>query len=157
MSIQGSINQAIGSVGQTAAISKALKQQDPEYQKQKAKEAEASDIQTQREAVEAANKQVVESAGGYGNLVQKAIDRPDSPEATTAREIAGKQAELDKRAFYNEPTESSYKRMKYSSIESQTLNKMYDAQKQRKANMQAIEQQQAKAEQKTMILTNINR
>ena len=45
MSIQSSISGAIGAVGTTVAVGKALKQSDPEYQKKKQKELELQEVE----------------------------------------------------------------------------------------------------------------
>lgn len=155
MSIQGAINQAIGTAGQTAAITKVLKTQDPEYQEQKAKEQEQRDIESHLKTNQAVQQELSKQAHKQGKS-ELELAGSTSEAGNLYRELQGEELELSKRALYNNPTPDALRNYARNAVEYKAAQARYDKQRQMQANKNATSQAQAKVEQKQAILTNIN-
>ena len=144
MSIQASISGAIGAVGTTVAVGKALKQSDPEYQRKKQKELELQEINNE---VDKITEQI--KASGL-----KPGEEKTEFEKAWIRALSDKAKDLGRRQFEADPTVENFERMKRAS----DISKMaYTTAKQNRANNLAAEQAKAKALQKQTILTNIGK
>lgn len=144
MSIQSSISGAIGAVGTTVAVGKALKQSDPEYQRKKQKELELQEINNE---VDRITEQIKASGLKPGENMTEF-------EKAWIRSLSDKAKDLGRRQFEADPTLENFERMQRAS----DINKMaYTTAKQKRANNLAAEQAKAKAQQKQTILTNIGK
>ena len=144
MSIQASISGAIGAVGTTVAVGKALKQSDPEYQRKKQKELELQEINNE---VDKLTEQIKASGLKPGEVKTKF-------EKDWIRSLSDKLEDLGRRQFEADPSLENFDRMKRAS----EISKMaYTTTKQKRANNLAAEQAKAKAQQKQTILTNIGK
>ena len=144
MSIQSSISGAIGAVGTTVAVGKALKQSDPEYQRKKQKELELQEINNE---VDRITEQIKASGLIPGEKMTEF-------EKAWIRSLSDKAKDLGRRQFEADPTLENFERMQRAS----EISKMaYTTAKQKRANNLATEQAKAKAQQKQTILTNIGK
>lgn len=144
MSIQSSISGAIGAVGTTVAVGKALKQSDPEYQRKKQKELELQEVNNE---VDRITEQI--NASGL-----KPGETKTDFEKAWIRSLSDKLKDLGRRQFEADPSLENFERMQRAS----EISKMaYTTEKQQKANNLAAEQAKAKALQKQTILTNIGK
>ena len=144
MSIQSSICGAIGAVGTTVAVGKALKQSDPEYQRKKQKELELQEINNE---VDRITEQI--KASGL-----KPGEEKTEFEKAWIRSLSDKAKDLGRRQFEADPSLENFERMQRAS----EISKMaYTTAKQKRANNLAAEQAKAKAQQKQTILTNIGK
>lgn len=144
MSIQSSISGAIGAVGTTVAVGKALKQSDPEYQRKKQKELELQEINNE---VDRITEQIKASGLIPGEKMTEF-------EKAWIRSLSDKVKDLGRRQFEADPTLENFERMQRAS----EISKMaYTTAKQKRANNLAAEQAKAKALQKQTILTNIGK
>ena len=144
MSIQSSISGAIGAVGTTVAVGKALKQSDPEYQRKKQKEIELQEVEKE---VDKLTEQI--KASGL-----KPGETKTEFEKAWIRSLSDKLKDLGRRQFEADPSLENFERMQRAS----EISKMaYTTEKQKRANNLASEQAKAKALQKQTILTNIGK
>lgn len=144
MSIQSSISGAIGAVGTTVAVGKALKQSDPEYQRKKQKELELQEINNE---VDRITEQIKASGLIPGEKMTEF-------EKAWIRSLSDKVKDLGRRQFEADPTLENFERMQRAS----EISKMaYTTAKQKRANNLAAEQAKAKTLQKQTILTNIGK
>lgn len=144
MSIQSSISGAIGAVGTTVAVGKALKQSDPEYQRKKQKEMELQEVEKE---VDKLTEQI--KASGL-----KPGETKTEFEKAWIRSLSDKLKDLGRRQFEADPSLENFGRMQRAS----EISKMaYTTDKQKRANNLATEQAKAKALQKQTILTNIGK
>ena len=144
MSIQSSISGAIGAVGTTVAVGKALKQSDPEYQRKKQKELELQEINNEV-------KRLTEQVNASGSIPG---EKKTEFEKAWIQSLSDKVKDLSRRQFEADPTLENFERMKRAS----DINKMaYTTTKQKRANNLAAEQAKAKTLQKQTILTNIGK
>lgn len=148
MSIQSSISGAIGAVGTTVAVGKALKQSDPEYQRKKQKELELNEVQNEAKKV----REQLEAAG-----IEKGQEKNEF-EKKWLRTRADKLKELTTRQFEADPSsENFWKMQKASELVKGMSRASYTTVKQQQANNLAAEQAKAKAIQKQTILTNVGK
>lgn len=144
MSIQSSISGAIGAVGTTVAVGKALKQSDPEYQRKKQKEMELQEVEKE---VDKLTEQL--KASGL-----KPGETKTEFEKAWIRSLSDKIKDLGRRQFEADPSLERFEQMQRAS----EISKMaYTTEKQKRANNLATEQAKAKAQQKQTILTNIGK
>ena len=148
MSIQSSISGAIGAVGTTVAVGKALKQSDPEYQRKKQKELELKEVQNEA-------KDLVEQINASG--IEKGQEKTEF-EKEWLRTRADKLKEITARLFEADPSLENFKRMQKASEGVKGMSRAsYTTVKQQQANNLAAEQAKAKAIQKQTILTNVGK
>lgn len=144
MSIQSSISGAIGAVGTTVAVGKALKQSDPEYQRKKQKEMELQEVDNEF-------KRIYEQISASGSIPG---EKKTEFEKAWIQSLSDKVKDLSRRKFEADPSLENFEQMRRAS----DINKMaYTTAKQKRANNLATEQAKAKAQQKQTILTNIGK
>ena len=140
MSIQASISGAIGAVGTTVAVGKALKQSDPEYQRKKQKELELQEVENEV-------KRLTEQVNASG---LKPGEKKTESEKDWLLSLSDRLKDISRRQFEADPSLENFKRM-------QRASEAYTTAKQKRANNLAAEQAKAKAQQKQTILTNIGK
>lgn len=140
MSIQSSISGAIGAVGTTVAVGKALKQSDPEYQRKKQKEMELQEVENEV-------KRLTEQVNASG---LKPGEKKTESEKDWLLSLSDRLNDISRRQFEADPSLENFKRM-------QRASEAYTTAKQKRANNLAAEQAKAKALQKQTILTNIGK
>ena len=140
MSIQSSISGAIGAVGTTVAVGKALKQSDPEYQRKKQKELELQEIDNEV-------KRLTEQVNASGLIPG---EKKTEFEKDWLLSLSDRLNDISRRQFEADPSLENFERM-------QRASEAYTTAKQKRANKLAAEQAKAKTLQKQTILTNIGK
>lgn len=140
MSIQSSISGAIGALGTTAAVGKALKQSDPEYQRKKQKELELQEVNNEVDRI----TEQINASGLKPGEVKTDFEKD------WILSLSEKLKDLGRRQFEADPSLENFERM-------QSAKMAYTTAKQKRANNLAAEQAKAKAQQKQTILTNIGK